>query len=365
MLGPLIPPLATTWQLSDAQAGALFTAQFISATLATLGSSQIVARLGTQRTLVTSFGLMAIGVAGLGAGGWGIGIVAVCSYGIALGLVVPTINLLIAEINPTRRAAALNVLNFAWSFGAIVSAPLITFLVRETSVVRPLLAIATLLFLTTILLLGSSLPEQLSQPDIHTPARKPAWTNVWLIGLLAFLYGGTETPIAGWIASYALRVNEASAEMKSLWALTPSIFWTALMTGRLLAPISFRYLAEGSVILSGLVLASVGIATLFFVSSPLLLLASVILIGLGLAPFFPTTVALFPQYFAGVSNKIAPLIFALGGCGGATLPWVVGVVSTQFGNLRFGLLIPLLCGVTMIALQVCANALRTQRQRTL
>lgn len=361
MLGPLIPALSTQWQLSDAQAGALFTAQFISATLATLVSRQIVARLGTKRTLVASFGLMTLGVVGVGTGGWGLGLVAVCSYGIALGLIIPSLNLLIAEINATRRAAALNVLNFAWSLGAIISAPLITFLLHDASIVRPLLVIASLLFLATIALLSSSLPEQLSQPQGPIPARKSARMNVWLIGLLAFLYGGTETPIAGWIASYALRINEAPAEMKSLWGLTPSIFWAALMGGRLLAPLSFRHGAESTVILLGLGMANLGIALLFFVSSPALLLTSIGLIGFGLAPFFPTTVALFPQYFGAASAKIAPFIFALGGLGGATFPWVVGLVSTQFGTLRLGLIAPMLCGLTMMGLQICATGLCTRK----
>jgi fucose permease len=124
----------------------------------------------------------------------------------------------------------------------------------------------------------------------------------------------------------------------------------------------FRHLTESNFILLGLVMANLGIGLLFLAPSPLPLLLSVMLTGFGLAPFFPTTVALFPQYFGSAANKIAPLMFALGGCGGAFLPWIVGVISTRFGNLRFGLLLPLLCGVVMMGLQLFANKLRAERQ---
>ena len=308
MLGPLLPSLSMQWQLSDAQAGALVTVQFISAMAATLLSNRIAARLGTKRTLVVSLSLMTVGVVGVSSSHWSLGLMSVCGYGIGLGLIVPTMNLLVAELHPTRRAAALNVLNFAWSFGAISSAPLITLLLRGVNVTRPLFAIAGLLLLTLLALWRRNLPVKMAQHPSLDSALPRSWTNptVWIVGALAFLYGGTETPLASWIASYTLRLNESHIEMKAFWAMTPSLFWAALMGGRLLAPLLFRVRAEGQVILAGLVIASVGMIALFFAARPFVLLTSVPLIGLGLAPFFPTTVALFPRYFDSAAAKVAP-----------------------------------------------------------
>ena len=66
LLGPLLPLLAARWALSDAQAGALFTAQFAGQLTSTTLSTFITARLGERRTLAVGFVLVAVGVAAVG-----------------------------------------------------------------------------------------------------------------------------------------------------------------------------------------------------------------------------------------------------------------------------------------------------------
>src|SRR5690606_1829848 len=66
LLGPLLPALAARWAMSDAAAGALFTAQFLSSTTLTIASGAVTARLGSGRTLGAGFLLIAIGVGVLG-----------------------------------------------------------------------------------------------------------------------------------------------------------------------------------------------------------------------------------------------------------------------------------------------------------
>ena len=55
LLGPLLPLLASRWAMSDASAGALFTAQFSGQLTATILSTLITARLGERRTLAIGF----------------------------------------------------------------------------------------------------------------------------------------------------------------------------------------------------------------------------------------------------------------------------------------------------------------------
>ncbi len=45
--------------------------------------------------------------------------------GIGIGLTLPSINMLILELNPTRTVSALSILNFFWGFGAILSQPFV------------------------------------------------------------------------------------------------------------------------------------------------------------------------------------------------------------------------------------------------
>jgi fucose permease len=75
------------------------------------------------------------------------------------------------------------------------------------------------------------------------------------------------------------------------------------------------------------------------------------LAGFGLAAVFLTTFALFTQRCGAEATRIAGMLFVLASLGGAVIPWLVGWTSDFYGNLRIGLIVPLLGGLLMIALQ--------------
>ena len=131
LLGPILPMLAARWRLDDAEAGSLFIAQFTGATFGCALSSPMIERLGSLRLMAFSYAAMAAAVACLGVNSWGIGLMSVLSYGFAIGLTAPVTNLLVAEINSERRAAALNILNFVWALGAVAGPPLIALFTRD------------------------------------------------------------------------------------------------------------------------------------------------------------------------------------------------------------------------------------------
>ena len=135
LLGPILPMLAVRWRLDDAEAGSLFIAQFTGAMIGSALSSPMIERLGPLRLMASGYAAMAAAVACLGVASWGIGLLSVFTSGLALGFIAPATNLLVAEINSERRAAALNIVNFAWALGAVSGPPLIAlFAQRRTSV---------------------------------------------------------------------------------------------------------------------------------------------------------------------------------------------------------------------------------------
>ena len=119
LLGPMLPTLSARWALNYSQAGALFTVQYLASTLAVALSGVLVARWGFRFAIKTGLFVMALGVALLMIGPKLIGLICIAAYGAGLGLAVPAANLVVAEVNPRRRSAALSVLNFCWSAGAV------------------------------------------------------------------------------------------------------------------------------------------------------------------------------------------------------------------------------------------------------
>jgi MFS transporter, FHS family, glucose/mannose:H+ symporter len=366
LLGPTIPALSAKWGLNDSQAGSLFTAQFLGSMIGVLGSNRIVEWIGYVRSICVGFVIMAAGVSGFAWGVRSAGFASVFCYGFALGITIPTTNLLFAKLNPTRRAAALNLLNFAWGLGAVACPPLIALFVRGADFKMPFAGLSFLLVLIAVGLGGSDLDDSAGRPSpLRTPQSPFLLVRIWplvlLLGALVFLYVGTENAIAGWVASYTLRFKGLA---QSYWALSPSIFWAALLIGRLTAPIVLRHAEEHRLVLSGLIAGVCGEIMLLEARSLPGVLIAVGIIGGGLATVFPTTIAVLPRCFGDSASKVAGPIFALAGLGGATLPWAVGFLSNQYGSLRIGLVAPLLASLVMIPLEwlIGRNLARTAPQ---
>jgi fucose permease len=62
-LGPLLPVLIPHWSLTDAEAGQLFLAQFLSSTAAAACSGAIASRIGISRSIAGAYSGMGIALA--------------------------------------------------------------------------------------------------------------------------------------------------------------------------------------------------------------------------------------------------------------------------------------------------------------
>ena len=354
LLGPLLPELSARWSLDDAQAGYLFTSQFLGSMAGVALSSALLPRQGFRFSLVLGFATMSGGVAALTLSSWATGLVCVFCYGIGLGLTIPASNLWVADAKSDRRAAALNILNMAWGIGAVAWPPVVALAQRSSSRLVLLLGLATALGLMSVCLAWGSFADCVGRSrqadDLFQPQAR-VWGSRFLpiLGALFFLYVGTENALGGWVASYARRMGAIPG---TTWVLTPSFFWGALLVGRGLAPALLRYVAETTLVPLGLLLAVFGVSFLLAATTLAGVVVGVSFAGLGLASVFPIAVALLSQSFGASASRVAGAMFALGGLGGATLPWLVGFSSTHLGSLKAGLVVPLLGSLAMIALHV-------------
>ncbi len=351
MLGALLPVLSAHWALNDARAGYLFTAQFSGSMLGVLGSSFLMSRRGYRISLLLGLGLMALGSGTLLAGSWRLGIVSTLGFGIGFGFAIPTTNLLVSELNPENRAAALSLINLSWGVGA-ASCPFIVAALLHIH--RPSYLLYGLAILLTAVAVGMStiaFPVLSPKRDNGCQAAMSPWRSrsVPILGALFFLYVGSEASVSGWTATYAQRMAPGTG---TLWVLMPSFFWAGLLLGRVLAPAVLRNVQELKLAQSGLVLSAVGIVALLGARNLSVIAIGVSLAGLGLSSVFPIAVASLSRKFGAAASPIAGTMFALAGAGGATVPWLVGYVSTRLDSLKYGLLIPLFGCVVMLILDV-------------
>src|SRR5712671_4258432 len=106
LLGPMLPILIVRWALNDTQAGNLFLVQFLASLAGVQLSGLLLTRWGYRPAFLWGLLLMACGVSTLLLGSSALGMAAVAAYGLGLGLVVPSDNLLIAEIGSSSSSAS-------------------------------------------------------------------------------------------------------------------------------------------------------------------------------------------------------------------------------------------------------------------
>jgi fucose permease len=147
---------------------------------------------------------------------------------------------------------------------------------------------------------------------------------------MLFLYVGCEVSISGWVSSYAAR----GVGTGHLWAVLPSVFWFAILFGRMAAPAVLRRIAPGVLAPAGLACGFAGATLLVAGTGPQAMLAASALSGLGFAPVFPVVVA---QYTDRSAGAVSGLVFASASLGGAAIPALTGWFSTMSGSLRAGL----------------------------
>jgi len=349
VLGPVLPWLTARWLLSDAAAGALFTIQFTGSIVAGALSGLIVARLGATATLSTGYALMAAGLAGLAMGDRAAGTLAVALAGVGLGFVVPATNLIVARLTPHRAAAALGGLNFCWGIGA-ATWPVIVARFNPAPGVRWALLLASLLLGAVAMRMAwARFPLHALRHTASSAPRTCSRPRLAILGLCIALYSGVESAFGGWIAEYTRRLAAGAPDMR--WETAASAFWGGLAGGRGLVAASLAPRFENAAVFSGLAAVGVAIATLLIAAGSSPVFAIAIACGLGLAPSFPVTMAALARE---VPPKVAQPMIALGSLGAATVPWLVGAISSATGSLSNGL-------AALLALLAALGALHVLR----
>lgn len=349
LLSPLLPTLSSRWSLDYAQAGALFTAQFLASTVAVGFSGMLVARFGFRFAMNAGLVVIAASAAALVAGPRILGIVCIAGFGVGSGLAVPAANLMVGELNPKRRSAALNVLNFAWSAGAVACPFLVAAAEKSHHLSLLLRSVAGFCFL--VMLCIATIQQAGDVATEFVPPKKASveWRQRSVPVLLAlfFLYVGTENAFGGWLASYSVRQGSMPT---ALAVMIPSFFYGSLTLGRLFAPALLRRSSEIRVVQIGLLVGCVGMMALTLSHEFIAIALSVGVAGFGLSSVYPITISFLSRDFGSTASRVSSIAFMMSNLGGASLPWLVGVFSTRVGTIRGGLAIPLLGSAAMYLL---------------
>jgi len=347
LLGPIMPTLLHDWRLSDQQGGLLLAAKFVGSFL---GGVSVPRRL--------RFGVlggMAFACAGFGAfalsGGLLSGAACLLVGGFGLGQIIASTNIVVGRRYREHTGSALASVNFFWSLGAVACGVITAAVLPRFHLRGPLLVFAGL-FLVTGLggLLNPSRGAAASNEGMTADADKLPVRALVHFGVLLFLYGGLETCMTGWLTTYTLRFSDVRL-LGGQSAIV--LLWSALTVGRAVSSAALRVMREATLQRIGLGLSALFIAALVTTRHGPLLSLYCVLLGLSLAPFFPTTFALLMKRRP--TAREAGFILAVSGLGAALFPWMMGFVSTQSGSLRIAMVVPLGLALALLLLSVVAE----------
>ncbi|HWZ99417.1 MAG TPA: MFS transporter [Candidatus Dormibacteraeota bacterium] len=339
-IGTILPEFRIKWGLDDSRAGFFFFTQFSLSLAGVLLSSVVVTAKGFKPAITVGIAMMGAGFALLNARAFPLALAASGIYGLGYGLSVPGTNLWAGESYGERRASALSILNLAWGIGAIASAPLAKWMIQISHVTLFLRTTGALSLVLAFVLsqVRFGEPSHAENSENAVPTAGVAGTIVAaLLGVLFFVYVGTEVSTSGWSVTHAQR---ATTWAGTNFLLTQSFFYAGLLGGRGASAAILLRLKEATVAVGGLLLAAAGGLLFLSAHSATALFTGAFFAGLGLSSLFPIYVAWLSKWFGARARKVGGVMFALAAAGSALMPPLVGIISRLSGSLRIGLLVP-------------------------
>jgi len=334
ILGPTLPSLANQTLSRLGQMGLLFLAGAIGYTLGTWISGRVFDRLRGHPVMGIAQLIVAvmIFVIPFTPRFWLLLVILACK-GFANGFINTGANTLLVWTHGEKVGPFMNGLHFSFGLGAFLAPFLVAQVVDVAGGYRwaywALAAFAMLVGLRLLTLSGSPQPIHTRDGETVRTARGPiSYPLVMAATLFLFFYVGAEITFGGWVYTYAVALNLASAAGA---AYLTSAFWLAFTFGRLISiPAATRFTPK-QVILAALsgCLTILALVIIFSGSSAVLW---VMALGLGfcMAPVWPTGFTLAGQSI-NLTGKITGMILLGDSFGGMVLPTLVGQVIEGSG----------------------------------
>lgn len=345
LMGSLLPSLPFSYSRS----GNLGSFPLAGILVSTILVGPILDLMGAKKVLAIALGLVAVSLGVMPAlDSYPELAAAAFVYGLGGGGLNTATNALVADISVTGRAAALNLLGFFFSLGAM-SAPLMLSSVGggfSTSVVLRTLAIVCLVVLLFVLSLGFPPPTK-SGARLGSLLGVLRHGAVWLFAALLFFESGSENCTFVWTSKIVADALHASPNRANMALVALS---AALGTGRIAAALLLRWLGSASTI--WLSSAAIVAGSLFMRNATEMsgMIMATIIIGLGLSAIFPTALGMAGDRFPEETGTVFGAIMAVALVGGTAGPKIAGWIAYE--NIRRVLLVPIFAAVGVAALAV-------------
>ncbi|RRJ94551.1 MFS transporter [Opitutaceae bacterium TAV4] len=331
--------------LTNEQLGRLGACVFSGLVVGILITGPLADRFGAKVFALLGDGLVAGGLLGMAlAPNYAVLAAMLFVLGFGSGLLDMVLSPVVAALNPTRRAAAMNWLHSFYCVGAAVTILGGSLTLRMGLGWRG--SCLALLPLPVLLFVALSLQRfpGMTTKGARTPFFQLCRDHWFMLALAAiFLGGAAEMGMAQWLPAYAERSLGFSAWTGGMALL---LFSVAMALGRMvIGAAEARWPAFAIMIVS--CLSSVvlfGLGSFLPWSMPALICC--ILVGFTGSCLWPTMLAVTADRYPDGGASMFGALAALGNAGGIFMPWLVGWVA-DWSNLHWGLVTSAIAPILM------------------
>ncbi|HEV2247983.1 MAG TPA: MFS transporter [Terriglobia bacterium] len=353
LMGSLLPSL----EVNYVQAGSLGSFPLAGILAATILVGPVLDTVGAKPALAVALAMVA-GAVGLlpSLHTYAALAVAALVYGFGGGVLNTATNALVADLSASGRGAALNLLGFSFSLGALAAPLLMSTMGGKfgTASVLHILAIITALILVPVLVFRFPAPT-FAGTRLAELLRVLNHPMVWLFGALLFFESGSENSMFVWAGKIVAGMFHSGPE-RANWALVG--LSASIGAGRLGAAFLLRVLGNRRTILLSTAIAVTGAMVVYNSRAFTVAVLGMAIIGLGLAAIYPTALGVAGDCFPRQTGTVFGAIMAVSLVGGTAGPSICGSLAST--GLRNILWVPMIAAVAVATLTIAVTKEKTE-----
>jgi fucose permease len=339
LLGVSWPSMQADFNVPLDALGQLIAPFSLGFLLASFINSRALVRWDLGLVLAAGFACIAISLLGTAlTPAWWLLLVLTLPGGLGAGLIVAALNVFVAHRLGARE---MNWLHGCWGVGVTISPIALSAAITSGiswrwgfGVVGVLLAGLCAMYLMSRHVWPSRAEVTRHKPGESTSQVASMWRTLrlpvaWLSLLLFIFYTGIELGLGQWafqllIGTRGLGIVEAGAAV--------SVYWVGLTLGRLFSGAVVSVLGVGRMLFICLVGVLVGLGLLWLPAGTMLAFAALVLLGMFLAPVYPSLMSVIPDHFGSADTaNVIGFSQAAAVVGGAGIPAALGFLAQAFG----------------------------------
>ncbi len=330
VLGPLMPFLRAELDLDYTTAGFHFSAFALGLVAAGLTGDRFAARWGRGRLFWTGGIGMAVGGLLLIVGQLvAITIAAALIMGYLGALLLVVIQASLSDRHQGKRAIALTESNVAASISAGLGPLLIGLFQGSGLSWRAAIVSALIVFLVVALIFRHEpIPAVPKDDESQRNGRTPLPRSFWIFLAVLFLSVSAEWSLVFWGADF---LNNTVGLSRTTAATLMSVFFLAMVLGRLTGSRLTRKIPSGSLLIAALATALAGFLVFWLTRWPFLNVAGLFVAGFGIANLYPLTLSVITSIVPTRADLASARVSLSSGLAILTAPLALGWMADRVG----------------------------------